>query len=238
MGVDGMLFNAPATAERIAGLLDRLQIPQGGRVLDIGCGRGEMLAMLAETHAAVGTGLDPDPAEIAIARARTPSRGQLIWHGARFEDVALESECDAVICIGAAHAFGHLPEALPAAFGQMRSLLRERGRILIGLGYWRHPPPQAYLDATGIEARELLSHEENIATGRAAGLKFIHAETGSTQEWDAFEGGFLCAAERRLAEAPDDEAAITRAAHWRMWNAAYQRWGRTTMGFGFYIFER
>lgn len=238
MGVDGMLFNAPATPERIADLLGRLEIPVGGRVIDVGCGRGEMLAILAESRGIVGAGIDPDESEINIARRRQPARGQLIWHNARIEDITLEPDADAAICIGAAHAFGHLPGALPRAFEQLRSFIRERGRILIGLGYWQQPPPPPYLDATGLEAGELLTHDDNIAMAQAAGLQLIHAETSSRDEWDAFEMGFLRAAEQRFAESPDDAATIAKLKHWQNWNEAYRKWGRVTMGFGFYVLER
>jgi hypothetical protein len=58
----------------------------------------------------------------------------------------------------------------------------------------------------------------------------------SADEWDHFEGSF--AAKRyRLAHALESSearnAAIERA---RRWHSAYMRWGRDTMGFGFYVF--
>ena len=117
MGVDGLLFNAPATRDRIRGLLARLQLPTGGRVIDVGCGRGEMLAMLAKSAGVIGTGIDPDDAEITIARNRRPSKGRLHWHCAKVADVAVHPEWDAGICVGATHAFGPPGEALERSLG-------------------------------------------------------------------------------------------------------------------------
>ncbi len=238
MPADGIPFNAPATRQRIESLLARLQLQPGNRVVDIGCGRGEMLHILAESCAINGVGIDPDESEINIARRLQPSRGSLTWHNAKVQDVTLEPGFDAAICIGAAHAFGHLPESLPRAFEQLRAMIRDRGRILIGLGYWMQPPSQPYLDATGLEAGELLTHEANIATAESAGLKCIHTEASSPAEWNEFESAFLRTAQQRAAKSPNDAIAIASLKHWQSWNAAFRQWGHHTMGFAFYLLEK
>ncbi len=238
MGVDGLLFNAPATRARVDGLLARLQVPAGGRVVDVGCGRGEMLAMLAEAVGAIGTGIDPDDAEIALARDRRPSRGRLLWHCAKVADVTVEPNCDAAICVGATHAYGPPGEALPRTIKALSGYVRAGGRVLVGEGYWKQEPLAAYLQATQFAASDLQSHDANAAAGNGAGLTLLHAETSSIEEWDHFEGAFLRAAERRHAESPHDTAAIANLKHWRAWHDAYRKWGRETLGFGYYVFEK
>lgn len=238
MGIDGLPFNAPLREERIAGLLGRLELRDGGRVIDVGCGRGAMLAMLAEQVAVEGLGIDPDEAEIAIARTRDPGPGRLTWQCARVADVTLPTDLDAVLCVGATHAFGPPAEALGNALAALRGVLRDGGRLLVGEGYWRREPSAAYLEATGFKAGDLRSHAENAAAGEAAGLRLLHAEKSSREEWDRFESAFLRDAEERHAASPDDAAAAARLAHWRSWNEAYRAWGRETLGFGFYLFER
>jgi cyclopropane fatty-acyl-phospholipid synthase-like methyltransferase len=240
MGVDGIPFNAPASRERIAALMARLDLTAGDRVLDVGCGRGAMLAMLAEATGIIGTGVDPDQGEITIAQNHPITKGALRFHCATFADAArdgtIDPPFDAALCIGATHAFGPPGEALACALRTLRTRVRPAGRLLIGEGYWRQPPDPEYLAATGLTLDELGRHEANIATGKAAGLALVHAESGSAEEWDIFENAFLRAAEKRHAEAPDDEASTARVQHWRNWNAAYQRWGRETLGFGYYVF--
>jgi ubiquinone/menaquinone biosynthesis C-methylase UbiE len=54
--------------EPIAAEVARAVAP-GARVLDAGCGRGQLSALLAGTHGLDVTGVDVDPDEIAIARA-------------------------------------------------------------------------------------------------------------------------------------------------------------------------
>ena len=60
-------------------MLHRFQIPPGARVLEIGCGSGELLAALEPS---VGVGIDVSPRLVELARSRHP--------GLRFETVAGE----------------------------------------------------------------------------------------------------------------------------------------------------
>ena len=94
------------------------------------------------------------------------------------------------------------------------------------------------LEATRFQGGDLREHQANGALGKAAGLTLIHSEVSSLEEWDHFETAFLRAAEARSAAAPDDPLAIEKLDHWRGWHEAYRRWGRDTLGFGFYVFEK
>ena len=182
------------TRERISGLLDRLRVDESSRVLDVGCGRGEMLQLLVDASGCTGVGVDPDEDELAIARERSPSRGQLVWHCARIADVDVGAEFDAAICVGATHAFGPPGQALPETLQRMSGYMREEGRLLVGDGHWKRDPPTAYLEATRFQAGDLREHQANGALGKAAGLTLIHSEVSSLEEWDHFETAFLRAA--------------------------------------------
>ena len=52
-------------------LIEQAGLGAGDRVLEIGCGTGSLLTVIARTHAAVDiTGLDPDPKALARARRK------------------------------------------------------------------------------------------------------------------------------------------------------------------------
>ncbi|MBN2656102.1 MAG: hypothetical protein JXR86_03520 [Spirochaetales bacterium] len=73
-------------------------------------------------------------------------------------------------------------------------------------------------------------HEENIQAGTDKGLIPLYAAESSPDEWDHFEWSFLMEAENS-----GDRERIGRI---REWNRYYRKFGRTTMGFGFYLFRK
>ena len=237
MPTESLAVNTPATEARLRGLLDRLRLRPGTAALDIGCGRGWMLLDLARRAGCAGVGVDPDAREIERARGLTPAGVDVHWHCARFDDVDLGRRFDAVICVGATHAFGDGGDALPNALDRLRGLVSPGGRALLGVGFWKTAPPAPYLEATGFDPAELRGHDANAALAEQFGWAVVHAEVASTAEWDAFEGAFLADAEKGARDAPDGAAALARRDHWRSWNEAYRRWGRDTLGFGYYVLE-
>ncbi len=230
-------FNAPATRQRIKRLLGHLAVTQGSRVLDVGCGRGEMLRMLAQRTSCRGVGVDPDETELVVARQRTATELQLEWLTADIADCRFDEVFDAAICVGATHAFGPPGEGLLRTLEALPRLVRTGGRIMVGEGYWRREPPAEYLDATPFEKSHLLTHAENEDLGENCGWTLVRSEESSQDEWDLFESSFLTEAEKRFEANREDEEAFAVVQHWRTWNRTYLRWGRSTLGFGFYVFE-
>jgi cyclopropane fatty-acyl-phospholipid synthase-like methyltransferase len=70
-------FHNPLDPARVAEVLAGLGLGRGDRVLDAGCGAGELLVGLAERHGCAGTGFDTS--EIAIAEARRRARRTPAW---------------------------------------------------------------------------------------------------------------------------------------------------------------
>lgn len=66
-------------------------VPRGARVLELGCGQGDLLAALEPS---VGVGVDFSPAMIARAKARHP---QLHWIAADAHDLRLDEKFDFII---------------------------------------------------------------------------------------------------------------------------------------------
>jgi len=70
---DHVLCN-PLSEPKLDEMIWLLDLPRGARVLDIACGKGELLVRLAERHATRGVGVDLSPYCIADIRALAASR--------------------------------------------------------------------------------------------------------------------------------------------------------------------
>ncbi|AEV84030.1 type 11 methyltransferase [Actinoplanes sp. SE50] len=136
MGRHGMLFlYDPFT--RVAGLrrvhaelLDRAGARPGQRVLEIGCGPGDLLLALARrTPQSDLTGIDPDPAALRKARRKAARRGVEVRFEQAYADCLPlpDASVDRVLSCYMLH---HLePEAQSAAFREVRRVLRPGGEL-------------------------------------------------------------------------------------------------------------
>ena len=223
-------FCSPLGEQTVDTLLEHLRLAPGTRLLDVGCGKAQMLARAARRYGARCVGIDPNRAFLEQARVEN-----LELHDKRIQDVALAAESfDAALCIGSTHAFGTYKDALLG----LERLVRKGGCLAVGEGYWKRPPAPAYLEGLGGTPEEFTSHEENVRAGESLGLKLRFAAASSDAEWDAYEGLYAASIERFAAEHPDDPDREAMLARSRRWYQAYTAWGRSTLGFGVYLFEK
>ncbi|MFZ1401375.1 MAG: class I SAM-dependent methyltransferase [Candidatus Promineifilaceae bacterium] len=233
-----MVFNNPFSPERIDNLLDELWLTEASKILDVGCGQGELILRLLQRFNCQAVGIDPDENAIQIAQQKTaPFAPNVALYTAPFAALSFAThQFDACFSLGTTHAFGDVGEALDNALASLKTITKSGGLIILGDGYWRQEPAPAYLQTTGIDKKELRPHPENIAAGQKIGLECVYAITATRHEWDHFEGAFWLAAERELLQNPGDAQLAEKVRRRRIWKNAYWQWGRETMGFGLYVF--
>jgi trans-aconitate methyltransferase len=108
------------------GLVDLLAPQPGERILDLGCGSGQLTAKIAETGAHV-IGIDQSPEMIAQARANFPAIDFRVANATTFE---LESPVDAVF----SNAVLHWVKDAVSAIACVRRALLPQGRFVLEMG--------------------------------------------------------------------------------------------------------
>jgi len=204
-----------------------LEPPPGGRVLDVACGRAEVLLRVADRFDVDATGYDTDA---ALIESGPPGLDLQV------RDSPPPGPFDVVLCIAASHALGGFPDALHV----LAELVRAGGEVLLGEGYWRQPPSSEYLEALGAaSADELPDYSGLMRAAEAAGLTPLHAAVASESDWDRYEWRLILNAERWAAAHPADPGAeilLERARHARA--RMTMPGGRETLGFALVLLRR
>jgi SAM-dependent methyltransferase len=224
-----------AALDEMVGLLD---LPPGPRVLDIACGKGELLVRLVERYRASGVGIDLSPHCIRDLRAKASARVP----GADLELLEIDGadfrgepgSFDLACCLGASWTFGGHEGTLRA----LAAFVRPGGQVLVGEPYWRQPPSPEYLAAADLRVDEFDTHAANVAAGERLGLTPLYAMPGTAEDFDRYEALQWRAADAWARMHPDDPdraellERVIRDRH------AYLTWGRDTLGWGLYLFRR
>jgi SAM-dependent methyltransferase len=95
---DGEIFTKN-TAEEIPFLLEELRLPEGGTILDMGCGTGRHAVALAKLGFRV-TGVDISHSMLTVARTRAEKAGVTVrWIESDARDFTATERYDGVICL-------------------------------------------------------------------------------------------------------------------------------------------
>ena len=236
-----MLFNSPISPEKADRLISLLPLHPGEHVLDVGCGTGEFLIRIIEKHAVQGVGVDIDSPSLESARKTSEERdlNRLTeFLEMDIADHAVDSPYDCGICLGATHAYSMGEPAYATTLKQLGKSVKKGGHLLIGESYWIKPPSPEYQEFVGEPSGTYRTHQENVELAEALGLRTLYAITSNLDEWDDFEWSHHMKIENHALENPNSPVAIEKRGRGRAWRSAYLKWGRGTLGFGFYLFRK
>ena len=219
---DGMPIMNPIPAAKLDEVVALLDLPARGRVVDLGCGKGDLLARVAARYDVDAVGIDRDPKLLAEA---PPGINVIVadietWNRGR-------GAFDLVASVGS-----------PAQLASLASLVRPGGLVLYGDGYWRREPSQEYLEALGATRDDLEEYAGTIRRATELGLTPVYAVTASVDDFDRYEWSWSLNGERFAAEHPE-EPGVGEFLDWiRGGRRRYlELGGRDTLGFGLFLFR-
>lgn len=227
----------PMSTTKLDELFGLLKLNPGADVLDIGCGKGEILARLAERYEISGVGVDLSPYFVADTEKRLKERVPgapvkiLNMDGADYRPDRL---FDLTMCIGASWVYQGYKGTLAA----LKAMTKPGGLILAGEPFWSKEPDDAYLAAGGFTRDMFGTHHENVLAGESEGLFPLYTLVSNQDDWDRYETLQWYAAEKYARENPGDvdvKEVLDRIAHQR---TTYLRWGRDTVGWAIYLFRK
>lgn len=183
-GANALRFNAPLGAERADRLVGHLVRVGAESAVDIGCGRGELVRLIAAAlPEATVTGVDHSVDDIDTARRLSAGHPN---QRVRFEVAdagTWQGDVDAAVCVGASHAFG----GSAAMFSRLAELVPS-GTVIIGDGVWQATPDAWCRESFG----DLPDGSAALADEAAAsGWSIVESDLSTPAEWDRFEAVWI-----------------------------------------------
>ncbi|WP_017591595.1 SAM-dependent methyltransferase [Nocardiopsis potens] len=211
------------------------------RVLDLACGKGELLCRWAHRYGSSGTGVDLSPVFLAAARERAASLGVVDRVGlvegeaARYaREEAPRGGFDVVSCLGATWIGGGLAGTLEL----MAPLLAEGGTMLVGEVYWHGTPSAGCLEAHGFgpdDYADLPGTADRIA---AAGFELVEMVLSAPDDWDRYIAAQWRAVHAWLRENPGHPDAEGMRGFLDRSRRGHLEYGRDEMGWGVFVLRR
>jgi SAM-dependent methyltransferase len=197
----------PLPAAKTEAVLDQLRLRPGARVLELGCGKGELLAAMARRSAISGLGLERSAPMAEAAQARLAGTDVEV-RCADATAAPLGEPWDVIACIGLPELFGAHHVTLATLAGAVPA----GGCLLWGTTYWASPPPRHLLDLLQVSAEDYDDYAGVVARAKGLGLTTLCVRTASRDDWDHYQWTYQTNLHHHLtnAEEPDDESFRAR----------------------------
>ncbi|MEU5875783.1 class I SAM-dependent methyltransferase [Glycomyces sp. NPDC047369] len=223
----------PFTPEKLATLGRAVRPAPGTTMLDLACGKGEMLSTWARDHGTTGTGVDVSTVFIAAARERAAELGVAervsFVHGDAAGHVS-DEPVGIASCIGATWIGGGVEGTVEL----LRRSLAPGGMMLVGEPYWRlDPPDQATVEGCYMEFKdELFALPELLEHFSGLGCDVVEMVLADQDSWDRYSAAQWLNVRQWLDANPDDELYAQMRAELDTAPVKHARYQREYLGWG------
>jgi SAM-dependent methyltransferase len=225
----------PIDSDKLMLLGEVINLRPGMRILDLACGKGEMLTRWARTYGTGGVGVDISTVFLEAAKKRA-------------EELAVESEVefiqadagayvsepaayDIVSCIGATWIGGGMHGTLRL----MRPSVKPDGLLLVGEPYWIEEPPDQAYDAFGVRRDDYCELAHILTRFKAAEVELVEMVLANQDTWDRYEAQVWLALSDFLRENPTHPDAHDLRQWGQNRQQVYLEYGRRYLGWGVFV---
>jgi SAM-dependent methyltransferase len=209
-----------------------LGLKKDSRIIEFGCGFGEVLVLWAEEFGISGIGIDIrkyacDRAIKKISDRKLDDRIEIVCgNGAEYQFT--KQGYDVAACIGASFIWGDYRSTIQA----MKDAIHPKGKLVIGEPYWiKEPVPDEYKE----ENKELLSEYELLEIARKEGFDFEYMVRANHDDWDRYEASNWYSLTHWIEE-NRDHPEIKDVINWfHKTQDDYLKYGREYLGWAVYI---
>jgi cyclopropane fatty-acyl-phospholipid synthase-like methyltransferase len=222
----------PISSEKVLAIGEVAGLTAGQKVIEFGCGYGEVLALWAERFGISGVGMDIREQACQRARQKMVLRGLderiQIVHGSGSEYHFERGAFDLAACIGASFIWDGYRQALSA----MKPAIRPGGKIAIGEPYWTTEavPPEFAQNQSFIHTEVQL-----LQIARQENLELEYVVRASQDDWDHYEANNWRGLLRWLEENPNHPERQEVIDHLRESQDEYFHYGRKYFGWAIYL---
>lgn len=225
----------PFSKEKLR-LLGEVSVPRrGARILDLACGKGELLATWARDHGTPGVGVDISRVFLDAARERAAELG--VSEQVRFEradagtyDAGPEGY-DLVASLGATWIGGGLAGTLEL----MRRALRPDGTLVVGEAFWRGEPSEEALHALQADRDDFADLAGTNRRFEAAGLELVDMVLADCDDWDRYLASQWHTVSDWLRAHPGHRDAADMRDFLRQSRESHLSYGRDLLGWGAFV---
>lgn len=224
----------PTSVEKLQMVGRYLQLEEGQRVVDFGCGYGRALALWAEDFKIEGLGIEIhtylcQQAQARIAQAGLKERVRIICQNPLTYAVE-PAAFDVAVCLGATFIWGGFHQALR----QIKKALKPGGRMILGEPYYNQE----------VVPEELIKYEgdihpefELLQISREEGFEVEWGARASQDDWDRYVSGSWGSLLRWIEENPDHPEHAYVRDYLHRHQDIYFRYQRQYEGWGIYLLK-
>lgn len=228
----------PISPDKLRQLGDALFLKSNWTMLDLACGKGEMLSTWASDHSIRGTGVDISSVFIEQAKARALELGV----GERVEFIhgdasqyRADKGADIAACIGATW----IGNGVPGSIDLLRKSLKPGGIMLIGHPYWRKQPdsPDVLAACEAEDENTWLPLHDLIAQMQACDCDVIEMMLADQDSWDRYVAAQWRNIREFVDENPDDDLTPAFRNELRTSPVTHTKYQREYLGWGIFALK-